>query len=111
MYNFTKRATDIRNQRLSSYTVNTKCKRWTVPTFFYILDTARVHTQTLQSLNDGKKPTVTNTFEFGSALAENILKPLIEKRNTKYLPTTQRNKVELIFNTSNGETSTAAPSK
>ena len=50
-YDFTKGGTDIADQRMSYYTTNTKSRRWTLPMFSYVLDTARINAQTVFTRN------------------------------------------------------------
>lgn len=85
------------DQRMTCYTVNSKSKRWTIQVLSYILDTARVNGQTLWSLNNGKEPTTTNSFNFAFTLAEDLIKPFIESRNTKHLPTITKKKVKNVL--------------
>lgn len=40
-YDFSKGGTDVVDQRIGSYSVNTKSKRWSMTAFAYILDNAR----------------------------------------------------------------------
>lgn len=69
LYDFTKGSTDVMDQRMSSYSTNTKAKRWTLAAFSYLLDTARVNSQTLWSLNNAHNPIKTNSFNFAYDLA------------------------------------------
>lgn len=50
-YDFSKGGTDIVDQRIGNYTVNTMSRRWTMTALAYILDTARVNSQTLHAIN------------------------------------------------------------
>jgi len=85
LYDFTKGGTDIVDQRMSYYSVNTKSSRWTLNALSYMQDTARVNAQTLWSLNNGKEPTKTNSFLFGTTLAMNLVKPHIARRSIVHL--------------------------
>ena len=50
LYDFTKGSSDIVDQRIGTYTANTAAKRWTMSVSSYLLDTARVNSQTLRAL-------------------------------------------------------------
>lgn len=82
-YDFSKVGTDVIDQRMGSYTVNTKSRRWTMSSFSYILDTIRVNSQTIYSLNNGMDPRKVNSFKFGWELAKELVKPFIELRRNE----------------------------
>lgn len=59
-YDFSTGGTDVFDQRIGSYSVNTKSIRWTIAVFAYILDTSRLDVQTIyhmNKLNDSRKIT------------------------------------------------------
>ena len=43
LYDFTKSGTDIADQKIGSYTVKSKSRKWTKAAFSYLLDTVRVN--------------------------------------------------------------------
>ena len=53
-YNYTKGGTAIFDQKMGKYSVKPKSSKWTVASFSYILDIARVNAATLSRLNDNK---------------------------------------------------------
>ena len=80
LYDFTKGGTDVMDQRISFYTVHTKSPTWTVNAFAYILDTARVNSQTIYSLQNRNNPRKVVSATFGW----NLVKALyIEKRKAE----------------------------
>ena len=82
-YDFTKGGTDIVDQRISMYTVNTKSRRWTMAAFAYILDTMRVNAQTLFSFKENINPRDMNSFSFGWELVLQLVKPhIISRKNS-----------------------------
>ena len=100
-YDFSKGGTDIVDQRIGSYTVNSKSKRWTMTVFSYILDTARINSQSLFFIKEGKDPRLSKgSFEIGWQLAVELVKPYIKTRKANNI-TLQKNtiqKMNLILN-------------
>ena len=68
------------DQRIGSYTVKTKSKRWTVAAFVYILGTARVNSGTIYALKKGSDPRKLNSFQFGLDIARSLILPQILRR-------------------------------
>uniref|UniRef100_A0A6A7G5I7 PiggyBac transposable element-derived protein 3-like n=2 Tax=Hirondellea gigas TaxID=1518452 RepID=A0A6A7G5I7_9CRUS len=97
LYDFTKGGTDIVDQRMRTYTTNTKSDRWPMTAFSYVLDTARVNSQTLWALNNGKTPSQTNSFDYGYDLALSLLLPLVERRNTKHMSASLKLKIQSLL--------------
>ena len=97
LYDFTKGGADIVNQIIGAYSVNSRSKRWTISSFSYLLDTARVNSQTLWSLANGKKHVNTNSFDFALQLADDLVRPFIEKRSTGYLTQSCKNKIHNVL--------------
>jgi hypothetical protein len=93
LYDYTKGGTDIVDQRIGSYTTNSKSGKWTLTAFSYMLDTARVNSQTLCALNCEEIPTKTNSFMYGMKLAKSLIHPHIERRNTLHLSSSIKNKI------------------
>ena len=61
---FTKGGTDVVDQRMGKYAVNTTANRWTIPVFSYLLDAARVNSQSQWSLTNDRQPSEGNSFYF-----------------------------------------------
>ena len=97
LYEFTKGGAVIADQRIRTYTTNTGAKRWTMSVFSYLLDTARVNSQTLWALNKNRNPKLTNSFQFALQLATDLVYAHINIRNTKYLATATRKKIETFL--------------
>ena len=55
LYDFTKGGTDIVDQKMGTYTVKSKSRKWTTAAFAYLLDTIRVNSQTVYALNNNIK--------------------------------------------------------
>ena len=55
-YDYTKRDTDIVDQKMGKHSVKPKSSKWTVCAFSYILDITRVNAAMLSRLNDSKSP-------------------------------------------------------
>ena len=56
LYDFTKGGTDIVDQRIRTYTTKTKNRKWTRVALAYLLDTIRVNSSTLVTLNAKSNP-------------------------------------------------------
>ena len=98
-YDFTKGGTNIVDQRIGFYSVNSKSRRWPITVFSYILDTIRVNSQTIFSISQGLEPRNTNSFEFCWELVMALVKPQIESRKesvNKY-PKSVQKKITLIL--------------
>lgn len=80
LYDFTKGGTDIIDQRINFYTVHTKSRRWTVNALAYILDTARINSQTIYSIKTNEDPRTSSSLTFGWNLAKALCTPQIERR-------------------------------
>lgn len=65
---------------MGSYTTKTKSNRWTHTAFYYLLDTVRVNASTVFSLANKIDPKKTDSFEFGSNLAYQLIMPFLQKR-------------------------------
>lgn len=64
LHDFTKGGTDVIDQRIHFYTSNSKSHKWTVNAFSYILDTARVNSQTVFSFNTNVDPRKQNSYSY-----------------------------------------------
>ena len=56
LYDFTEGGTDECDQRTESYSVKPKSRKWTIVSFSYVLDMARINAATVLSLNRKKNP-------------------------------------------------------
>ena len=64
-YDFTKGGTDIVDQRAQTYTTKAKSNRWTMVSFYFLLDTCRVNASTIYAMNNGQNPRNVDSFDFG----------------------------------------------
>ena len=71
------------DQRMNFYTVHTKSPRWTVNAFAFILDTARVNSQTIYSLKNNNDPRKVSSVSYGWNLVKALCNPQIEKRKAQ----------------------------
>ena len=55
LYDFTKGGTDIVDQKMGTYAVKSKSRKWTMVGFSYLLDTIRVNACTILALNQKKR--------------------------------------------------------
>ena len=62
LYNFTKGATDIINQKIWFYNVKTKSRWWTILSLVYLLDTIRVNACSVYAMNNGLDPKKQNSY-------------------------------------------------
>ena len=83
LYDFTKGGTDVMDQRINFYSVHTKSPRWTVNAFAYILDTARVNSQTLYSLTCNKNPRKVVSLKYGWNLVRALCTLHIKRRQVR----------------------------
>ena len=70
--------TDIVDQKIGSYTVKAKSRKWTMVALLYLLDTIKVNACKLFSLNKSLNPKKMNSFDFGYQLAEELVMLAIE---------------------------------
>lgn len=80
-YDFSKGGTDIVNQRISHYSVQSASRRWTMAAFSYVLDTARINSQTMHAINTKCDPRSADSFSFGWDLLLELTTPHIRSRN------------------------------
>ena len=83
LYDFTKGGTDIIDQRINFYTVHTKSPRWTMNALAYILDTARVNSQTIYAIKTNVDPRKCSSLTYGWNLVKALCNPQIERRQSK----------------------------
>ena len=96
-YDFTKGGTDIVDQKMGSYTVKPKSRRWVMVAFSYLVDTIRVNSSTVLALNKKIDPTKFNSFEHGYALAQQLVMPQIRRRNRNGLTSSVLRKIDLVM--------------
>ena len=96
LYDFTKGGTDIVDQKIGSYSVKAKSRKWTMVAFSYLLDTVRINACTLFSLANNDDPTKKNAFDFGYALAKQLVMPHIQRRNRNGLTSDIILKIQLV---------------
>ena len=80
LYDFTKGGTDIIDQRMGFYTCKPKSPKWTLTALSYLLDTCRVNSSTVYSLNSGKDPQSQVSFSCGWKLSMELVLPFIRAR-------------------------------
>ena len=81
-YDFTKGGTDIVDQRSVSFTTSTKTKKWTRKTLSFMLDTTRVNSQTIHSLNNDVHPRSSDSAAFAYNLGLSLIRPHLEIRKS-----------------------------
>ena len=72
--------TDVVDQKIHTYSVKTKTKRWSLTAFSYTLDTARVNAQTIYAFNNHKHPRDIDSYKAVRELGESLIGPQILKR-------------------------------
>ena len=84
LYDFTKGGTDIVDQKMSSYSVKPKSSKWTICSFSYILDVARVNATTVTFLNNKMSPKTQSNESFKIAwdLGMSLILPQPHYRHT-----------------------------
>lgn len=100
-YDFTNGGTDIVDQRRGVYSTKTKSRKWTWNAFSYLLDRARVNSSTILALASKQDPRKQNSFEYGWNLVTQLTTPFIKERNILPLKTAVKNKIHIIFGTTN----------
>ena len=96
-YDFTKGGTDIVDQKMGSYTVKLKCRRWVMVAFSYLLDIIRVNSSTVLALNKKVDPKKVVSFDNGYLLAKQLVMPQILRRNRNGLNVSVLKKIELLI--------------
>ena len=96
-FDFTKGGTDIVDQKMGSYTVKPKSRRWVMVTFSYLLDTIRVNSSTVLALNKKVDPKKVVSFENGYLLAKQLVMPQILRRNRNGSNVSVLKKIELMI--------------
>ena len=98
-----KGGTDIEDQCMGNYTTKMKSKRWPMTAFCFMLDTARVNSQSIWVLANDEKADVrkSNSYKFGMDLVKALIIPHIERRergdHSTNLPKSTLYKMSLIL--------------
>ena len=90
-----KGGTDIVDQKMGTYTVKSKSRKWTMVAFSYLLNTTRVNACTILALNQKKRTKERNAFDFGYALAEHLAMPQIRRRSKNGLISNVISKIQI----------------
>ena len=80
LYNYIKGGTDIEDQCMGNYTTKMKSKKWTLNTFCYLLDTARVNCQSIYCKVKKENVRNSNSYKYAMDLAKALIKPHVERR-------------------------------
>ena len=78
VYDYTKRGVDIPDQRMASYTTKPKTGKWTIVAMSYVLDMARMNSQTVYEANNSINGF--NSFDFGWLLVNSLVAPHMHNR-------------------------------
>ena len=98
------------DQRISSYSTNTKSLGWNLTAFSYVLDSTRVNAQTIFSMNNGIDSRKINAFGFGWRLVHALTTPQIRRRQAETgLQWITKQKIQLML-CNNDETENNCPS-
>jgi hypothetical protein len=81
-YDYTKVGVDIVDQVSLPYTTKSKSKRWTRVALSWVLDTAKTNAKAIWCLNNEKNPRKFDSFDFGWALATQLVNPYFQQRST-----------------------------
>ena len=95
--NFTKRATDIIDQRPQYYTCKVKGNRWTIAAFSYILENSLINASTILALNNKDDLLEVNSLYFGWKLVQNCTTAFIENRSLSGLSSVVQGKMYIIL--------------
>ena len=95
-YDFTKGGTDIVDQKIGGYTRKAKSPKWKMVALYYILDTARINSITLSSLNNDVEPRSVASFKAGWDFANALVLPHINSRSRNGLSKSILSKIDFI---------------
>ena len=73
IYDYTKGGIGIPDQRVGSYTIKYKTRKWTLVALSYVLDMARINRKAIFVINNAKEDV--DSFEFGWELMKALVKP------------------------------------
>ena len=98
LYDYTKGGTDQMDYRMAANTVKTKSNRWTMTAMSYLLDTMRINSQTVVSLNRGTDPRKSDSTDYAWDLAIQLVTPHIRRRLEKgELPSSVKSRIACIL--------------
>jgi hypothetical protein len=80
LYNYIKGGTDIEDQCMGNYSTKMKSNKWTMNTFCYLLDTARVNSQSIYYKVKNESVRNSNSYKYAMDLAKALITPHIERR-------------------------------
>ena len=75
-----KGGTDIEDQCMGNYTVKMKCKRWPMVALAYLLDAARVNSQSIYFKVKKENVRNSDSYKYGMDLVKALITPHIERR-------------------------------
>ena len=99
LYNYTKGGTDIEDQCMGNYTTKMKSKKWTLNTFCYLLDTARVNCQSIYCKVKNENVRRSNSYKYAMDLAKALIIPHVERREKDLtgIHSTTKHKMALVL--------------
>ena len=94
-----KGGTDIEDQCMGNYTTKMKCKRWPLVAFCYLLDAARVNSQSIYFKVKKENVRNSDSYKYGMKLVKALITPHIERRekNIIGLQTPIQHKMSLVL--------------
>ena len=94
-----KGGTDIEDQCMGNYTVKMKCKRWPMVALAYLLDAARVNSQSIYFKVRKENVRNSDSYKYGMDLVKALITPHIERRekNVTSLQTPTQHKMSLVL--------------
>ena len=112
LYDFTKGGTDVVDMCMQTFSVKPKCRRWTMAALSYLLDTARVNSQTVHAMNNKTNVLASKSFERVIDLGQALILDHVRRRYTeksKYLESDVRYEMSKMLGANNeiATTSTA----
>ena len=97
VYDFTKRVTDIIDQRMGFYTCQPKSRKFAITVFNYVIDMTRVNSSTTSAFQNQYYPCKQDSYEYCNTLLCQLVKPFIQSRSLNGLTTFVRQKIELVI--------------
>ena len=99
LYDFTKGGTDECDQRAESCRCKPKSRKWTIVSFSYVLDMARINSGTILALNRNESPrrSSTSSFDIGWNLSRCLILPYVQARSLNGLTRSTQLKISLVL--------------
>ena len=97
VYDFTKRVTDIIDQRMGFSTCKPKSRKFAITVFNYVIDMTRVNSSTTFALQNKYYPCKQDSFEYCYTLLYQLVKPFIKSGSLNGLTSFVRQKIELVI--------------